>query len=73
MMSLDRDLNIQNFVIDISSNYEFDIEVLFLEDIQVMVLESEGLLSKYYPYLHCQPKNLLGLFNLAFFSTQFTY
>lgn len=73
MISLDRDLNVQNFVIGISPNYKFDIEVLFWEDIQVMVLESEYLLSKYYSYFFYPPKNFLELFNLAFFGMQFTY
>ena len=58
MTSFDRDLNVQKFVIGISPNYNFDIEVLFWEDIQVIVLESEFLLSKYYPYFFCPPKNL---------------
>ncbi|MBU5334299.1 restriction endonuclease [Anaerocolumna aminovalerica] len=71
MTALDRDVNIQNYIIKIASKYKFDIEVLFWEDIQKIVFTSEKILNKYYSFLGLQQRDMLTLFNLSFFGMQF--
>lgn len=47
MTSLERDVNTYNFIHNIEAN--FDIQVLFWEDIQAVLCEDDMLLQKYYP------------------------
>lgn len=71
MTSFNRDVQIQNTIINQQVSCPFQLVVMFWEDIQREILHDQTLLAKYYSYIG--NGNLVTLFNLAFIGTQFSY
>lgn len=71
MTSYNRDIQIQNFVIACRNLYSFQIEILFWEEIQEVILSNQSMLQKYYSS-YLEDGNIVTLFNLAFIGTQFS-
>lgn len=72
MTSFNRDIMIQNTIIEQQETCPFELESMFWEDIQSYILSDQTLLAKYYPF-NMSSENLVSLFNLAFIGIQFSY
>lgn len=72
MTSFNLDVQVQNAIIEQQSSCPFQVEIIFWEDIQSVILSDQTLLAKYYPS-YAGSGNLVTLFNLAFIGAQFSY
>ena len=72
MTSYNTDTKIQDFSIGCHNKYLFEIEILFWEDIEEIILDNDSILKRYYPYKKSE-KNLITLFEFAFVAIQFSY
>lgn len=69
MTSYNRDCSIQNELAKLRHQYIFPIDIMFWEDIQVVIANNPQLLHKYYPLYNNQP-TVASLFNLVYFGAQ---